>query len=103
MAYQSTNIDNAITAAAGNDPTLRRELHAAFIESVERQADLLRRSRCDGNWEMAALRLKGIAGSFHADGLLALADRALDSAPGDPVAIRGIEDYVRRARTESPV
>ena len=66
MAYQSGELDATLAAAAGDDPVLMAELRQAFTESLARQVDLLRRSRCDGNWQMAAMRLKGLAASFHA-------------------------------------
>ncbi|MFN9634575.1 MAG: Hpt domain-containing protein, partial [Erythrobacteraceae bacterium] len=56
----------------------------------------LKRARCDGNWNVAALRLKGLAASFHADELLAVAEHALNSAPGEPQAIREIETVLAR-------
>lgn len=94
MAYEGGTLDANLAAAAGHDPDLVRELRAAFIESAERQVDLLSRSRCDGNWEVAAMRLKGLAASFHADGLLALAEQALDSAPGDPLVLRRLQQML---------
>ena len=91
MAYEGGSLDANLAAAAGYDPELVRELRAAFIESAERQIDLLARSRCDGNWQVAAMRLKGLAASFHADELQAAAEHALNSAPGEPFVIREIE------------
>ena len=56
------------------------------------------RARCDANWELAASRLKSLAGSFGATGLMSLADEALDGAPGDPVVLRklgaAIDDFL---------
>ncbi|MES2302269.1 MAG: Hpt domain-containing protein [Pseudomonadota bacterium] len=94
MAYEGGSLDANLAAAAGHDPELVRELRAAFIESAERQVDLLGRSRCDGNWQVAAMRLKGLAASFHAEGLLALAEEALDSAPGDPLVLRRLQQML---------
>lgn len=91
MAYEGGSLDANLAAAAGYDPQLVRELRAAFIESAERQIDLLGRSRCDGNWQVAAMRLKGLAASFHADGLLALAEEALETVPGDPAILRRLQ------------
>ena len=93
MLYENGTLDATFAAAAGEDPALLAELRAAFAESIERQIDLLKRSRCDGNWEMAALRLKGLAASFHADELTKLASDALESAPGEPTIIRKIEAF----------
>lgn len=94
MAYEGASLDANLAAAAGHDPDLVRELRAAFIESAERQVDLLGRSRCDGNWHVAAMRLKGLAASFHADGLLGLADEALETVPGDPAVLRRLRQML---------
>ena len=90
MAYESGSFETALAAAAGEDYALFAELRLAFLESASRQLDLLRRSRCDANWQMAAIRLQGIAASFHDDMLTALARDALATAPGDPAAVRRI-------------
>ena len=94
MAYEAGALDATLSAAAGEDGALFAELRLAFAESVARQLDLLRRSRCDGNWEMAALRLKGIAASFYAEPLMVLAEEALTGAPGDPVVLRRIQAFL---------
>ena len=93
MAYEVGALDATLAAAAGEDIVLFSELRQAFIESLDRQVDLLRRSRCDGNWQMAALRIKGLAASFHADALIDLADEALNGAPGDPAVVRRIQTF----------
>lgn len=94
MAYESGALDATLAAAAGEDPALIAELRVAFAESAQKQMDLLKRARCDGNWNVAAMRLKGLAASFHAEELLTLADEALSSAPGEPVVIRKIERFL---------
>ena len=91
MAYESGALDATLAAAAGDDPALMSELRVAFIESANKQLDLLKRSRCDGNWNVAAMRLKGLAASFHAADLLSAAQNAIDGAPGEPASIREIE------------
>lgn len=96
MAYESGDLDATLAAAAGDDPSLMRELRGAFYESAQKQLDLLKRSRCDGNWNVAAMRLKGLAASFHAEELLLAAENALVSAPGEPAAIRDIEKVLDR-------
>jgi HPt (histidine-containing phosphotransfer) domain-containing protein len=90
MAFDPGALNASLAAAVGSDPQLMAELKTAFIESVARQLDLLGRSRCDANWEIAVARLKSIAASFGAVGLIALADEAQDGAPGDPVVLRKI-------------
>ena len=94
MAYESGALDATLAAAAGDDPQLLAELRRAFVDSLTRQIDLLSRSRCDGNWQMAAMRLKGLAASFHAEPLTDLAEQALDAAPGDPVIVRRLQNYL---------
>ena len=88
MAYDPGALNASLAAAVGSDPLLMAELRAAFVESAARQIDLMGRARCDANWQLSASRLKSLAGSFGAVGLLALADEALDGAPGDPVVLR---------------
>lgn len=94
MAYEAGALDAILAAAAGADHELFNELRAAFIESVDRQIDLLRRSRCDGNWQVAAMRLRGLAASFSAAPLILLADEAVDAAPGDPLVIRRLQTFL---------
>lgn len=91
MAYESGALDATLAAAAGEDRALIAELRSAFIESAQKQVDLLKRARCDGNWHVAAMRLKGLAASFHASNLYDLAEEALVAAPGEPTVVRKIE------------
>lgn len=97
MAYDPGALNAALAAAVGSDSELVAELRGAFIDSAGRQLDLMRRARCDANWVFAASRLKSLAASFGASGLVALADEALEGAPGDPVVLRkiagAIEDF----------
>ncbi|MGB7374536.1 Hpt domain-containing protein [Pontixanthobacter sp.] len=93
MVYENGSFDATLAAAAGDDPALLAELRGAFSESIARQIDLLKRSRCDANWLMAAQRLKGVAASFHAQPLITLANDAIETVPGDPAVIRRIERF----------
>ena len=97
MAYDSGALNASLAAAVGTDAALMGELRTAFVESAARQADLMSRARCDANWQFAASRLKSLAASFGAVGMIALADEALDGAPGDPVVLRklraAIDDF----------
>jgi hypothetical protein len=90
MAYDPGALNASLAAAVGSDSGLMAELRTAFIDSAERQVDLMGRSRCDANWVIAASRLKSLAASFGASSLVALADEALEGAPGDPVVQRKI-------------
>ena len=61
MAFATFDLDATIAAAAGEDAALLSELRMAFAESLARQIDLLRRARCDGNWTVAAMRLRNVS------------------------------------------
>lgn len=91
MAYVTGALDETLAVAAGDDPALFAELRGAFAESLARQIDLLRRARCDGNWVVAALRLKGLGASFHAGPLIELAEEAIGAAPGEPSVVRRLQ------------
>ena len=95
MAYDPGALNASLAAAVGSDGDLMAELRLAFIESAERQLDLMGRARCDANWVIAASRLKSLAASFGASGLGALADEALDGAPGDPVVQRKVATAIQ--------
>lgn len=88
MSYDPGALDAALAAAVGDDPALVADLRYAFIESAQRQLDLLERARNDANWQIAAWRLKGLAASFGVVGLMALAEEAARSVPSDPVMLR---------------
>lgn len=94
MAFESGALNATLAAAAGDDAALMAELRAAFVESARRQLDLMRRARCDGNWNIAAMRLKGLAASFHASELSQFAEEALICAPGEPTVLRKIEGAI---------
>lgn len=88
MSYDPGALNAALAAAVGDDGTLIGDLRVAFMESAERHVDLLSRARCDANWALSAWRLKGLAASFGLVDLIALADEAAASAPGDPRILR---------------
>jgi hypothetical protein len=94
MAYEFGAIEASLAAAVGDDAALLAELRTALVDSARHHADLLGRARCDGNWMVAGHRLKGLAASFGALDLLDAACLALDSAPGDPVALRKVKRAV---------
>ena len=90
MAFDPGALEATLANAIGDDPALVAELRSAFLESANAHVDILGRSRSDGNWRMAAWRLKGLAASFGAVRLMQAADEAAETAPGDPVAIRRV-------------
>lgn len=70
------------------------DLRSAFMDSARDFADLMRRARCDANWEVAALRLKGLAATFGIIPLIELAEQAMAGAPGDPAVLREINQAI---------
>ncbi|MDE1466635.1 Hpt domain-containing protein [Aurantiacibacter sp. D1-12] len=100
MAYAHGDFEMALTAAAGEDLALLAELRTSFVESMRAQLDLLSRSRCDANWNMAAQRMRGLGMSFHASELVKLADEALDGAPGDPAVLRKLDALIEGFSSE---
>jgi hypothetical protein len=94
MAFENGAFSATLAAAAGDDAALHVELRQAFRESLAQQVDLLSRARCDGNWLVAAQRIKGLGASFHAEPLMLLADEAVTSAPGDPVVLRRLARFL---------
>jgi HPt (histidine-containing phosphotransfer) domain-containing protein len=90
MAYDPGALNASLAAAVGSDGDLMAELHAAFLDSALRHVDLMGRARCDANWFASAERLKSLAASFGVSDLQALAQEALDGAPGDPVVLRRV-------------
>lgn len=96
MAKLAGDFDANLAAAAGADPALMAELRHAFADSFAQQLDLLGRARCDGNWELAASRLKVLGASFHVGDLVDLAEEALEGAPGDPRILRKLASLRER-------
>lgn len=94
MSYEPGALHAALAAAVGDDSALIAELRAAFVQSALRQVDLLARARCDANWELAAWRLKGLAGSFGLTALMVLAEEAAQAAPGDPAIVRRLRAVI---------
>jgi hypothetical protein len=90
MSFDSGPLDRYLSAAIGDDPVITLDLRIAFTGSARDLADLMRRARCDANWEVAALRLKGLAATFGVISLIELAEQAMAGAPGDPSVLRQI-------------
>lgn len=98
MVIQSGPFEAALATAAGANGALQCELRIGFLESADRLLDLMRRSRCDANWQMAARRLHALGGGFHASQLMDLAEQAFGGVPGDPVVLREIETHLGEIR-----
>ncbi len=88
MAFEGGNLNAALAAAVGDDQALVHDLRRAFLESADRQLDLLARAADESGWQLALWRLKGLCGSFGVVHMIALADEAQDAAPGDAKSLR---------------
>ncbi|MCP3733353.1 Hpt domain-containing protein [Sphingomonas sp. RP10(2022)] len=95
MAYDPGAIDAALAAAVGDEPGLIAELRLAFVESAERALASLETATTRDDWREAASRLKGLAASFGAVRLMALAGQAADS-PRDPATLAKLRRSVAR-------
>jgi HPt (histidine-containing phosphotransfer) domain-containing protein len=95
MAYDPGAIDAALAAAVGDEPALIAELRLAFVESAERALTLLEAARSQDDWCEAAARLKGLAASFGAVRLMALATQAAD-LPHDAATLAKLRRSVAR-------
>lgn len=96
MSYDPGALNAALAAAVGEDFALIADLRIAFMESAERQLDLLCNAQSDAGWEVASWRLKGLAASFGLTHLMALADEAADCARGDPRILRQLRMAIDR-------
>lgn len=76
MAYDPGAIDATLAAAVGDEPVLIAELRDAFLESARRSLQTLNAAKDLSDWQSAAFRLKGLAASFGAVRLMALASEA---------------------------
>ena len=94
MSFDSGPLDRYLNSAFGDDPAMAIDLRGAFTGSARDLSDLMRRSRCDANWAMAALRLKGLAATFGIIPLIELAEEAIAGAPGDPAVLRQINQAI---------
>ncbi|MFS0735691.1 Hpt domain-containing protein [Sphingomonas sp. 1P06PA] len=94
MAYEPQGLDAMLAAAVGDDPALVNELRTAFAESARALAGELRSAPGDAEWRAAALRLQGLAASFGALGLMALAETALAGSAADRATLRRIDAFV---------
>jgi hypothetical protein len=84
MAYDPGAIDATLAAALGEDAALIAELRTAFVDSATRASAALQTAKDPAAWRDAALRLKGLAASFGAVRLMAIAAAAADAEPHDP-------------------
>lgn len=96
MAYDPGAIDATLAAAVGDEPALIAELRLAFSESAERALTAMTLAVDHEDWRAAAWRLKGLAASFGAVRLMALAKEAAEGDPRDMEALRKLRRSVSR-------
>ena len=96
MAYDPGAIDATLAAAVGDEPALIAELRGAFLDSVKRGLDGLEKARDADGWQAAAFRLRGLAASFGAVRLMALAGEAAGAGVQDVTVLRKLKRAVER-------
>ena len=96
MAYDPGAIDATLAAAVGDEPALIAELRLAFSESAERALTAMTLATDHDEWRAAAWRLKGLAASFGAVRLMAIATEAAGGAVQDAVVLRKLRRAVER-------
>ena len=88
MSFEGGSLNASLSAAVGDDPALIFDLRRAFLESADRQIDLLERAGDDSAWQLALFRLKGLCGSFGVVQMIAIAEEAQASPAGDARTLR---------------
>ncbi len=96
MAYDPAAIDTTLAAVAGDDPALIAELREAFVASALSGLAAMDAAEDAGAWRAATARLKGLAASFGAVRLMALAAEAGNALPADPAVLRKLRRAVAR-------
>lgn len=96
MAYDPGAIDQALSAAVGDDPALIAELRAAFSDSAHAAMNAIAAADDTGAWHDGLLKLRGLAASFGAVRLAALAGEAIGAPVGDARALRLLRRNVER-------
>ncbi len=96
MAYDPGAIDATLAAAVGDEPGLIAELREAFLDGVKRCLEAMKSADSPDAWAGAALRLKGLAASFGAVRLMALASEAATGAAHDGAVLRRLHRAIER-------
>lgn len=96
MAYDPGAIDAALAAAVGDEPLLIAELRLAFAEGAVRALAAMDAAQDGEAWRGAAWRLKGLAASFGAVRLMALAADAASGTPGDRAMLAKLKRTIAR-------
>ncbi len=96
MAYDPGAIDATLAAAVGDEPVLIAELRESFLDSVKRCVSAMKSAEGPDAWATAALRLKGLAASFGAVRLMALAAEAVNGPAQDGAMLRRLHRAIDR-------
>lgn len=96
MAYDPGAIDATLAATVGDDPALIVELRLAFISSTEKALAAMEKAEDVDSWRTAAARLRGLAASFGAVRLMALAEHAIAAGKRDAALLRKIRRALER-------
>jgi HPt (histidine-containing phosphotransfer) domain-containing protein len=91
MSFEQA-LSTTLAAAVGDDHALVAELRTVFLDSAARHLEAMQGASNDAEWLEAGLRLKGLAASFGATVLMAVAGQAADSRRGDAQALANIEN-----------
>ena len=96
MAYDPGAIGATLAAAVGDDPALIAELRVAFTDSARGALAAMAGAQDTAQWREAASRLKGLAASFGAVRLMALADEALTGGEPDRALLARLQRMLAR-------
>lgn len=96
MAYDPGAIEATLAAAVGDDPALISDLRVAFVDSAARAATAMEQARDGEAWCAAAWRLKGLAASFGAVRLMALAAQAVEAGVPDAALMGKLRRMIAR-------
>ena len=91
MAYNPGALEASLAAAVGDEPALIGELRGAFLHSAQAHVSAMSRATALGDWQVAAMRLHGLAASF---GVRRVMDAAVAAAQGayiDKAALQKID------------
>ena len=96
MAYDPGAIDATLAAAVGDEPALIAELREAFLDGVKRCLEGMKSAESPDGWSSSALRLKGLAASFGAIPLMAIASDAAGGPAHDHTILRRLHYEAER-------
>lgn len=96
MAYDPGAIDATLAAAVGDEPGLIAELRESFFDGVKRCLENMKSAATPDDWANSALRLKGLAASFGAVRLMALASEAANGTAHDGAVLRKLHRAIER-------